>query len=114
MRGKIDFLYVGIWFDVTKCKSMAVFSPIFVTETKLTFVYNFVTPLNVYLIFLNLLTSAIPEFPTSNFIFVMTLCNILSLQKKIEPHVFFLSILQLIWQDLAIECKSFNRRKCSI
>ena len=50
-------------------------------------------------------TSVIAEFPTSNFIFVI------SLQKKIEPHVFVLSILQFIWQDLAIVCKSFNMRK---
>ena len=57
------------------------------------------------LIFFNSLTSVIAEFSTSNFIFVI------SLQKKIEPSVFFLSILQLIWQDLAIACKSFNWRK---
>ena len=34
-----------------------------------------------------------------------------SLQKKIEPRVFVLSILQFIWQDLAIACRSFNKRK---
>ena len=45
------------------------------------------------------------EFPTRNFI------HVISLQKKIEPRVFVLSILQFIWQDLAIACKSFNRRK---
>ena len=28
-----------------------------------------------------------------------------------EPHVFVLSILQFIWQDSAIACKGFNRRK---
>ena len=61
--------------------------------------------LNVNLIFFNSLTSVIAEFSTSNFIFVI------SLQKKIEPSVFFLSILQFIWQDLAIACKSFNWRK---
>ena len=53
MRDKFGFLYVGIWFDVTKCKftvknsslKLAVFSPIFVADTKITFVYNFVAPL---------------------------------------------------------------------
>ena len=54
MRGKFSFLYVDIWFDVTKCKfivknssfeMLVVFSPIFVADTKITFVYNFVAPL---------------------------------------------------------------------
>ena len=53
----------------------------------------------------NLLTSVIAEFPTSNFIFAI------SLQKKIEAHAFVLSILQVISQDLATACKNFNRRK---
>ena len=39
------------------------------------------------------------------------ICNILYLQKNIEPHVFALPILQFIWQDLVIACRSFNRRK---
>ena len=56
MRGKFSFLYVDIWFDVTKCKfivknssfeMLVVFSPIFVADTKITFVYNFVAPLMV-------------------------------------------------------------------
>ena len=56
MRGKFSFLYVDIWFDVTKCKfivknssfeMLVVFSPIFVADTKITFVYNFVAPLNL-------------------------------------------------------------------
>ena len=51
---KFSFLYVDIWFDVTKCKfnvkdcsfeMLVVFSPIFVADTKITFVYNFVSPL---------------------------------------------------------------------
>ena len=46
----------------------------------------------------NLLTSEIAEFPTSNFIFAI------SLQKKIEPHAFVLCILQVISQDLATAC----------
>ena len=54
MRGKFKFLYVDIWFDVTECKfitknrsfkMLVVFSPIFVADTKITFVYNFVAPL---------------------------------------------------------------------
>ena len=54
MRGKFSFLYVDIWFNVTKCKfivknssfeMLVVFSPIFVADTKMTFVYNFVAPL---------------------------------------------------------------------
>ena len=54
MRGKFSFLYVDIWFDVTKCKfnvkngsfeMLVVFSPIFVEDTKITFAYNFVAPL---------------------------------------------------------------------
>ena len=39
------------------------------------------------------------------------LCIILSLQKKIEPHLFVLHIPQFIWQDLKIKFKGFNRRK---
>ena len=54
MRGKFSFLYVDSWFDVTKCKfnmknscfkMLVVFSPVFVADTKATFVYNFVAPL---------------------------------------------------------------------
>ena len=54
MRGKFSFLYVDIWFDVTKCKfnvknssfeMLVVFSPIFVEDKKITFAYNFVAPL---------------------------------------------------------------------
>ena len=54
MRGKFSFLYVDVWFDMTKYKfnvknssfeMLVVFSPIFVVDTKITFVYNFVAPL---------------------------------------------------------------------
>ena len=54
MRDKFSFLYVDIWFSVTRFKSimrnssfkmLVVFSPIFVADTKITFVYNFVAPL---------------------------------------------------------------------
>ena len=54
MRGKFSFLSTDIWFDVTKCKFilknssfkiLVVFSPIYVADTKITFVYNFVAPL---------------------------------------------------------------------
>ena len=54
LRGKFSFLNVDIWFDVTKCKfivknssfkMLVVFSPIFVADTKITFVYNFVASL---------------------------------------------------------------------
>ena len=54
MRGKFNFLNVDSCFDVTKCKfivkdssfkMLVVFSPIFVADTKITFVYNFVAPL---------------------------------------------------------------------
>ena len=38
------------------------------------------------------------------------LCNTLSLQKNIEPHVLLYSILQFIWQELAITCKNFISR----
>ena len=47
MRGKFSFLNVDSWFDVTKCKfivknssfrMLVVFSPIFVADTKITFV----------------------------------------------------------------------------
>ena len=41
-------------------------------------------------------------------------CNILSLQQKIEPHVFVLSIPQFTWQDLTIACKSSKGEKGSI
>ena len=54
MRGKFSFLYLDIWLDVTKCKFnvknssfeiLVVFSSIFVVDTKIDFVYNFVAPL---------------------------------------------------------------------
>ena len=54
MRGKRSFLYVDIWFDVTKCEfnvkesnfeMLVAFSPIFVADSKITSVYNFVAPL---------------------------------------------------------------------
>ena len=54
-RGKFSFLYVNIWFDVTKCKFilknsnlqiLIVFSLIFVVNTKMIYVYNFVCSLN--------------------------------------------------------------------
>ena len=56
MRGEFNFLHAGIWFDVTKCefiiknssfKMLVVFSPIFVADTKITFVCNFVAPVTV-------------------------------------------------------------------
>ena len=55
-RGEFNFLYVDIWFDVTKCKFimksssfkiLVVFSSIFVTDTKITFVDNFVIVLTL-------------------------------------------------------------------
>ena len=50
--------------------------------------------------FFQVLTSVIAEFPNSNFISVRSyLCK---KKKKIEPHVFILSILQFIWRYLAI------------
>ena len=54
MTGKFSFLYVDIWFDVTECKfimknssfkMLVVFSPIFVADTKIAFIYNSVAPL---------------------------------------------------------------------
>ena len=57
MRGKFSFLYVDIWFDVTKCKfivknssfkMLIVFLLIFVADTKITLVYNFVAPLKLH------------------------------------------------------------------
>ena len=56
MRDKFRFLYVDIWFNVTKCKfivknssfeMLVAFSNIFVADTKITFVYNFVAPLSL-------------------------------------------------------------------
>ena len=56
-RGKFSFLNVDIWFDVTKCKfivknssfeMLVAFWPIFVADTKITFVHNFVAPLSMY------------------------------------------------------------------
>ena len=47
----------------------------------------------------------IAEFPTSKFIFVI------SLQKEIESRVFVLTILQFIWQNLPVACKNYDRRK---
>ena len=57
-RGKFSFLNGYIWFDVTKCKfivknssfvMLVVLSPIFVGDTKITFVYNFVARLKVFI-----------------------------------------------------------------
>ena len=63
--------------------------------------------LNVNLILFSLLTSANGEFSTSNFAFVISyLCK-----KKMESHVFVLSIFKFVWKDLAIACKIFNRGK---
>ena len=52
VRDKFSFLYIDIWFDVTECKfimkyfkMLVVFLPIFVADTKITFIYNFVAPL---------------------------------------------------------------------
>ena len=54
LRRKFSFLFIDIWFDVTKYqfimqnssfKMLVVFSSIFVEDTKITFVYNFVVPL---------------------------------------------------------------------
>ena len=54
MRGKFSFLYVDIWLDLTKCKSilkkssfkmLVVLSAIFVADTKVTFAYDFVAHL---------------------------------------------------------------------
>ena len=64
--------------------------------------------LNVNLIYFNSLTSLIAKFPTNNFMFVI------SLQKKIGPHVFVLPIPQFIWQDLAIAWKSSKGEKVCI
>ena len=49
--------YVDICFDLAKCevivknrnlKMLVVLSPIFVADTKITFVYNFVAPINAH------------------------------------------------------------------
>ena len=57
LRGKFSFLYVDIWFDLTKCKFIVtnigfkmqvVLLPIFEADPKITFVYNFVAPLNIH------------------------------------------------------------------
>ena len=54
-RDKFSFPDVYVWLDVTKgkfivensgFKMLVVFSPIFVADTKITFVYNFIAPLN--------------------------------------------------------------------
>ena len=51
---KFIFVYVDIWFDMTKCrfivknnslKFLDVFWPIFVEDTKINFLYNFIAPL---------------------------------------------------------------------
>ena len=47
VRRKFSFLYVDIWFDVTKLyceQQQLMFSPIFVADTKINYVYNFVAP----------------------------------------------------------------------
>ena len=66
VKGKFSFLSLNIWFDVTKCKfnvkyssfkMLVVFSLIFVADTKITFVYNFVAPLKATLKHLDSATS---------------------------------------------------------
>ena len=58
MREKFSFLYVDIWFDLMQCelivknssfKMLVMLSPIFMADTKVTFIYNFVAPLKVLL-----------------------------------------------------------------
>ena len=55
-RGKFSCLNINIWFAAAKCKfivknssfeMMVVFSPIFVADTKINFVHDFVAPLRV-------------------------------------------------------------------
>ena len=55
-KHKFSFLYVDIWFDVAKCKfivknssfkMLVVFSPIFMVDTNITFIYNFIAPLTI-------------------------------------------------------------------
>ena len=56
VRGKFSFLYVGNWFDLTKCKfivknssfkMLVVLLHIFVADTEINFVYNFIAPLTI-------------------------------------------------------------------
>ena len=55
MRGTFSFLYLAIWFDVTKCNfilrnsSWTAFSTIFVLDTNIIYGYNFVALL-IYLL----------------------------------------------------------------
>ena len=54
MGAKFSFLFVNIWFDLAKCefivenssfKILVLLSPIFVADTKINFLYNFLAPL---------------------------------------------------------------------
>ena len=56
MRDKFSFLYEDISFDVIKCKfivknsifkMLVVLQSIFVADTKINFIYNFVAPLKI-------------------------------------------------------------------
>ena len=98
MRGKFSFLPVDIWFDLTKCKftvkhssfkMLVVFLLIFVADTKKTFVYNFVAPLNVLthplilgIIKTNILT-ALSEYPIKYLELVFVSINFEILQQFI-------------------------------
>ena len=37
--------------------------------------------------------------------------KVVNVKNSYSKHVFVLSVLQFIWQGLALSCKSFNRRK---
>ena len=79
VRGKHSFLHVDIWFDVTKCKfnvkdssfeMLVVFSPIFVADSKITFVYNFVAPLSKTSVFTKSINMCMWVAGTSNQLFI--------------------------------------------
>ena len=91
MRGKFSFLYVDICSDVTKCKfivkissfkMLVVFSPIFVADTKISFVYNFVvrSKISLYLI-----TAIIREVTCDNL--SCGLSDLLGRISTLLPHI---------------------------
>ena len=91
VRGEFSFLYVDIWFEVTECKfitknssfeMLVLFSPMFVADTKVPFVYNFVAPLMEYkyMVHIKLLHN------NSNFLFFLLNINARHLTLQYVPH----------------------------
>ena len=110
MRGKFSFVYVDTWFGLTMCKfivkngsfkMLIVLLPIFVVDTKITFVYNVVSPLRIHWRLLTILK-------TSN---VYVCSNVFLICKCI--YIFCIYILTIHWYKTQM-LKKFPSGKISV